>query len=341
MTVAEHHSGRRNYSPWAQRMARLEQTTQEDPLPLGSPEDFEPWRERCRRRLDQLLGPWPDAVPLNLELLESVNCDGYTRHKVVFDVESTMSVPAFLLVPDDREQPGPAILAVHGHGPGKSEVCGVVSTNAPNVDYAAQLARRGYVVLAPDLRCFGERSDEMPASHYLCDTNLVHSVMEGRNPLTENLWDLQRALDVLGQHPLVDAERIGMVGLSYGGTVTLFLAAIDGRVAASVVSGFFSSWQAGHAVPLNMCGSQVLPGMLGKLEHVDLAALAAPKPLLVETGTRDGIWPVGAATQAIAQLQTVYGWCGEPERVAHDVFEAGHQWHGVLAYAFLDRWLRR
>ncbi len=134
---------------------------------------------------------------------------------------------------------------------------------APGSDYAAELARRGHVVLAPDMRCFGERADWNPDDHYACDTNLVHQVMGGWNPLTQNLWDLGRALDVLQAHPLVDPDRMGVAGFSYGGTMALFLAATDARVAAAVVSGYFSSWAEAHKVPWNMCGSQVLFGMLG------------------------------------------------------------------------------
>ncbi len=154
------------------------------------------------------------------------------------------------------------MLAAHGHGPGKSEAVGLERTGTPNADYAHQLAQRGYVVLAPDLRCFGERLDWNPEDHYACDINLVHAVMAGMSPLAQNLWDLARALDVLEAHPLVDPARLGMAGLSYGGTVTLFLAALDERVAAAVVSGYFSSWAESHKMPWNMCGSQVLPGML-------------------------------------------------------------------------------
>ena len=209
------------------------------------------------------MGPPPRPVPLASETLESVECDGYRRDKIVFDTEATMSVPAYLLVPHGRVGPGPAVLAAHGHGPGKILVCGLATTEAPNGDYAVQLVRRGYVVLAPDIRCFGERLDWNPEDHYACDTNLVHAVMAGENPLAQNLWDMARALDVLAAHPLVDPARMGMVGLSYGGTMTLFLAALDERVAACVVSCYFSSWAQSHKMPWNMCGSQVLPGMLG------------------------------------------------------------------------------
>jgi len=320
-------------------MTRLMATTRPDPLDASNLAGFEAWRDRCRANLSELLGKTPSRVPLDVESLETVQCKGYRREKIVFDVEETMSVPAYLLVPDDRVMPGPAILACHGHGPGKDLVCGLTTTEAPNGDYAAQLARRGYVVLAPDLRCFGERADWVPEDHYLCDANLVHAVMAGWSPITQNLWDLARCLDVLCGHPLVDPKRIGMVGLSLGGTMTLFLAATDDRVAVAVVSGFLSSWGESHKVPYNMCGSQVLPGMLGRIEHVDLGALVAPRPMLVETGTEDLIFPVAAASETVGALRAVYQHLAASERIVHDVFVGDHQWHGLAAYPFLDRWL--
>ena len=285
----------RNYSPWYQWMVRLGATVHEDPLPEGDPAALPAWVERRRARLAELLGPEPEPVPLDVETLESVACDGYRRDKIVFDTEDTMSVPAYLLVPDGRVggPPGAAVLACHGHGPGKSQVVGLEHTDMPNADYALQLARRGYVVLAPDLRCFGERLDWNPEDHYACDTNLVHAAMAGWNPLTQNIWDLRRCLDVLEQHPLVDPARLGMVGISYGGTVTLFTAALDDRVAASVVSGYFSSWADSHKMPWNMCGSQILFGMLGRLEHEDVGALVAPLPDAGRVGHRGPPVPCG------------------------------------------------
>jgi dienelactone hydrolase len=320
-------------------MTWLAATGHEDPLDVNRPGSFDRWRDRRRARLEELLGPLPIRVRPDLETLETVHCDGYRREKIVFDTESTMSVPAYLLIPDSRQFPGPAVLAIHGHGPGKDLVCGLAETEAPNGDYAVQLVRRGYVVLAPDLRCFGERADWNPPDHYACDTNLVHAVMAGWRPLTQNLWDLARCIDVLADHPLVDGSRIGAVGLSYGGTMSLFLAAWDPRVAAAVVSGYFSSWAASHRMPWNMCGSQVLPGMLGRIEHVDLGAMIAPRPLLVETGTEDLLFPLAAASGSMVELRAVYGWLGASDRLQHDVFQGGHQWHGEAAYPFLDRWL--
>lgn len=338
---------RRNFSPWASWMLRLAATEARDPMPLDDPVVMLAWRERCRARLRDLLGAAPDSVPLALETVEQVDCGSYAREKLVFDTEPTMSVPAYLLVPHERTAPGPAVLAIHGHGPGKSEVVGLDDAASRDAiaehqgDYAHQLARRGYVVLAPDLRCFGERADWQPEDRYHCDVNLVHAYAAGENPLAQNLWDLARALDVLEQHPLVDPERIGAVGLSYGGTCALFLAALDDRVHAAVVSGYFSSLRAAHRVPWNLCGSQVLAGMLGTLEHVDLGALVAPRPLLVESGSDDLLFPQAVAREELTKLAAVYyDVLDAPvHSLVHDAFDGGHRWHGVKAYPFLERWL--
>jgi dienelactone hydrolase len=331
----------RNFSPWAYWRLHLDAIEPAEPFP-DDDALIVGWRGRARTRLQSLLPLEPPPVPLDVEVTDEVAADGYVRRRVVFDTEAAMSVPAYLLVPDRRlDAPaGPAVLAVHGHGPGKDAICGVVEH--PDGDYAHQLAQAGFVVLAPDLRCFGERSDprwEEPGK-YECDWNLVAATMAGRTPLAQNLFDMRRALDVLAAEPTVDADRMGVAGLSYGGTISLFLAAIDARVRAAIVSGYLSSWRSAHTVPWNMCGSQVLAGMLGEIEHIDVAAAIAPRALLVESGTKDFIFPVAAARATVAQLRRVYAALGaDADAVVHDVFEGEHRWHGTHAVEFLERWL--
>jgi dienelactone hydrolase len=336
---------RRNLSLWAYWQLRLAQTAPPEPVPVDDlARDLDAYRARTRERLDGLLGEWPTAVPADLELLESDDAGPYQRTRVVFDSEATMSVPAYLLVPHARSSPGPAVLAIHGHGAGKTTPCGIDRGDAElraeidgyHGDYAHQLACRGYVVLAPDLRAFGERSDWNPDNRYECDWNLVSATIADANPLTQNVWDMRVALDVLAAHPLVDPDRLGACGLSYGGTVTLFLAAVDVRVKAAIVSGYFASWASAHRMPWNMCGSQVLPAMLGRLEHVDLGALVAPRALLVETGTEDDIFPLPAARESVATLARVYEHLGAPGRLVHDVNVGGHRWYGGQAYSFFE-----
>ena len=260
--------------------------------------------------------------------------------RIVFDVEETMSVPAYLLVPHARREvaPGPAVLAVHGHGPGKALVCGI-EPGGPGDDYAHALASLGYVVLAPDLRGFGERSEWMPPGHYHCDWDLVCATMAGVVPLERNLWDLGRALDVLCAHPLVDSTRVGAAGLSYGGTCTLF-AALDERVRGR------------DRVGLSVV---VARRAHGSVEHVRLAGDAGPArrdrarrhrrarraPTAAgRVGNRRHDLPGRVGARDRRPASTVVRASGRlPEAIAHDVFEGEHQWHGAEVPAFLERWL--
>lgn len=335
----------RNFSNWAYWRLHLDEVVESDPCPLDTLGNgtvaLDAWRARVRERVAAMLGPEPDRVALEVETTESVDCGAYRRDRVVFDSERTMSVPAYVLVPHQRRgaAPGPAVLAIHGHGAGKALVCRLDDTGGPGDDYAHQLALAGYVVCAPDLRGFGERADWMPPDKYHCDWDLVCATMAGVVPLARNVWDLQRALDVLTMMPEVDPDRVGAAGLSYGATCTLFLAALDERVRAAVVSGYLSSWRAAHTVPWNMCGSQVMPSQLGAVEHLDIASLVAPRPLLVESGTDDLIFPVDAARATVASLRAIYRAFDANDALVHDVFDGDHRWNGTEVGGFFARWL--
>ena len=175
----------RNYSPWYQWMARLAATDPRGPAPRGRP--------RGHPGLGGALPRPPDRAPRARARSPSrstsrpssrwtATATGGTRSsstpRTPCRSRPTCSSPTSA----PTGAPGAAVLACHGHGPGKSQVVGLEHTDMPNADYALQLARRGYVVLAPDLRCFGERLDWNPEDHYACDTNLVHAVMAGLEP---------------------------------------------------------------------------------------------------------------------------------------------------------------
>lgn len=328
----------RNFSPWAAWQLHLIGLEARPPLPTDR-DALEERRATVAAWLAEALGPSPAPVPPALETRSVADTPWYRRTEVVFDTEATMSVPALLLVPHRRREPGPAVLAVHGHGPGAHAIAAPPGPGGadPGGHYAHELAVAGFVVLAPDLRCFGARRDPTLEGHDPCDTNLVAALVAGRIPLAQNLWDLARALDVLAAHPLVDGARLGVVGFSYGGTMSLFLAATDPRVRAAVVSGYLSSWRAAHRVPWNLCGSQVLPGMLTAADHADVASLVAPRPLLVESAVDDVLFPLQAARDCVAQLRDAYRALGAPDAIEHHVVAGDHHYDGRATVPFLTR----
>ena len=123
------------------------------------------------------------------------------------------------------------------------------------------------------------------------------------------------------------------MGISGGGMHTLFSAAIDIRIRAAVISGYFSTFQ--HSIlAMHHCACNFVPGLAKFGEMYDLAGLLAPRPLLVEAGTHDPIFPIDAVRASVERAQAVYAAFGAGP-VETDYFEGRHRINGQRAYDFL------
>ncbi len=312
------------------------------------------WRSRALAKTRDLLGECPEWVQLQAETVESVDAGSYVRHKVIFDSDPHSSVPAYMLIPKDLSEPAPALLCLHGHGPGKDVVAGVTDADAchtkqakrraidqHNYDYARQFAEKGYITLTFDFRCFGERADApCPARgrdpcnpHFMCGTLL------GINLLALNVHDTIRALDYLAERPEVDGGRIGCMGLSLGGAMTMWTAALDKRIAAAVISGYMCEFERFALRERELCGSQVVPALRRYFDTCDIAALIAPRPLLIQSGTQNEDYPIESARRVFEKLERAYRAWGKPRCLSHDVFDGGPQFHSETAFEWFDTWL--
>lgn len=317
--------------------------------------DWAAWREQFLERLRMLCGEWPEAVPLDAVTIDRHDEGAFVREKVVLRTERHMSIPAYVLIPADRrramEDRLPTILCLHGHGPfGKDPVAGVVDPARPglageitrrNYDFAAQMAHEGYLTMVPDARACGELADggNPYPGRDACDVHFVRGALVGVYLLTLHLWDAMRCLDYLAGRPDVDSARLGVMGFSWGGTKSMFLAALDERVKATDVICALSQLEHSAIHDAEICGAEFLPHLLRYGDLADVAGLIAPRPLLIESGLDDTTYPVGPVRRAHEHLRRIYQAAGAADRLEIDLFPGGHQFHGPSARAFFERYI--
>jgi len=190
------------------------------------------------------------------------------------------------------------------------------------------------------MRCFGERSDQRvpPIKQFNGPPSCRHAsmvaLMLGRTMAGMRVYDVHRALDVLGQFPAVDMSRIYCLGHSGGGLVTYYATAFEPRLAGGLVSCAFCSYQASIAY-VDHCEDNYLPGVLQYLEMADIAGLIAPRPLLFVNGKRDDIFPLPGVEQAFADVEAIYQWAGAPGKAQLRLGEEGHKFYSDLAWPTL------
>ncbi|NIA14264.1 MAG: prolyl oligopeptidase family serine peptidase [Nitrospiraceae bacterium] len=246
----------RYFSPYEYYRKRAERHVPSFAFAHAGGGDFPSWHRRARAKFIELLGPFPKAVSLNPDVECLGEEGGLIRERVILDAEPDMSIPCVVLRPSGipADGRGAAIVCSHGHGPfGKEPVAGNRTTEAladnirqHNYDYGEQMARRGFLTLSLDLRGFGERAGMPPGfegGRDACNLNFLSGAMLGRYPLTLNVWDVRCCIRYLATRPEVDAERIGMMGLSQGGTMTAFAAAALPEIKCTDIIGYLNPWQ--------------------------------------------------------------------------------------------------
>lgn len=309
------------------------------------------WHAAAHARYMELLGQFPVSIDLDPTVEYSIEDQGLIRERVVLHTEEHMWMPCQVLRPSGMAADGTnaAILCSHGHGPfGKDPVAGIRSSpemeeniRQHNYNYGEQMARAGYLTICPDLRVFGERRDptERNCGRDRCNVNFIIGAMLGVYPLTLNIWDMSKCIDYLEARPEVDPSRIGMMGLSQGGTMTTFTTAAEPRIKAADIIGYVNPWREFGVKNENFCGSQIVPSIYRYLDTHDIAGLIAPRPLLLEMGIYDSCFSIEDLLNGYEGVKRIYKAAGVGDRLWADVHSGPHAFAGNKAFEFFAKYL--
>jgi cephalosporin-C deacetylase-like acetyl esterase len=299
-------------------------------------------RPELQRQLLETLGLWP--MPPRGDLAARVT-GTEERAEFVIDKILYQSIPGLYVTgnlyrPKVVTTPLPAILYVCGHS--KVEKDGVIyGCKAHYQHHAAWFAANGYACLIVDTIELGE----LPCSHHgTCREGKWWWQSRGFTPAGIEAWNGLRAIDYLISRPDVDKSKIGVTGRSGGGATSWWLGAIDDRIAAVVPVAGITDLK-NHVVDGVVEGhcDCMYPFNTFRWDFETLAALVAPKPMLVENTDKDPIFPEDGVRRIYSQLEKVYGWYGASDRLGLVIGKGGHADTTELrhpAFAFFEKWLK-
>jgi len=308
------------------------------------------WQRRLRTKLVDLVGGFPaERTPLRPTTLETRAFSGYRREKVVFDSRPGVSVLAYVLLPDTAKTPAPTMICVPGHGRGVDDIVGIDDRGRDRTDksgyqhdFAIQVAEAGMAAVAIEPMGFGCRRDPENArqglSRKACEPVAGGALMVGQTMIGWRVWDVMRTIDYIATRPELDAARVGCMGISGGGTATLFSAALEPRLRVAMVSGYLNTFR-DSVGSLAHCIDNYVPGILNWAEMYDIAGLIAPRPLFVESGEWDNIFPIQASVESFNRVREIYGVFGASDRIEQEVFPDEHAFWGKRGIPFLARHL--
>ncbi len=311
-----------------------------------TPEEHAAWKEKFQATVVRLLGHMPQKAPLQVRWEEKKEFDTFTRHKIYVRTEPTYWAPVYYFVPHDLKEKTPAIVCLHGHSgiepyirEGQTEAIRQRAQDH-DLDYAVYLAEQGYITAAIVVRGWNEtvgRQDHaIKTPPRSCHEVTMNAFLMGMTPQGIRCWDAMRVIDFLQQQDEVDPERIGVAGLSGGGTLAMYLPILDERVKLAMIGGAISTYE-DSIYSIHHCICNTLPGIMRHGEMADVVALHAPRAVLLINGTEDRIFPIDGARKEYDRLKQVYKVLGAEDQLAADFFEGGHAWNHDQTVPFLKQ----
>ena len=259
-----------------------------------------------------------ERTPLNVRVTGTVQQDGYHIEKLYYESLPGLYVRANLYIPDQIKEKVPAILYVCGHSPTQK-----VHYQA----HPAKFARLGFVCLIIETIQFGEVYGE----HHGCYAKgWFNWYSRGYNPGGVELWNAIRGIDLLTERPEVDPEKLGVTGISGGGSQSFYIAAADPRIkaAAPVCGASTLKAQITSRTVDGHCDCMV-PMNTYQQDFMDIGALIAPRPLLICQADRDGLNVIESVRELVHQIEDVYRLYDAADKIGLVETPGGHSYHKI------------
>jgi len=332
------HSAEERYAMFQQYLvSRAAAVTRNNLADVSTIEDWKKRRPIVRRQLLYMLGldPMPKKTPLNARVTRRLERDTYNIENIVFQSMSGLYVTGNLYVPKGVKGPLPAILYVCGHAPGPS------GAKVNYQHHGIWLAKHGYVAFLIDTIEFGE----VPGIHHgTHDLEMWDWVSLGYTPAGPEVWNGIRALDYLETRPEVDPKRLAITGISGGGAMTWYGAAVDERLQAG--ASVCATWTVEHHTRLDAIHENCDCIYFMNTFQADLSsvgALIAPRPFKMLSARRDPSFPVAGYKEAFQRTLPIYKLYGAADKVAeydHDAPHADIPAFRKEADEWLNRWMK-
>ena len=251
-----------------------------------------------------------------------------------------LTVYGLYLVPQALSAPAPLVIAQHGGG-GTPEAA-TFQGGANYHDLVRGAVARGYVTFAPHLifNPFSDAEADSPLPAGVRARLDARLRLLGTTLTAVEVAKISRALDALLPRPEIDPARVAMIGLSYGGYYTLHATALAPRIGVAVSSCYFNDQSARMSLDRPEAWSDMrFLGTLSDLADPELVALACPRPLQVQVGKDDAIFPVDAARRQAERAAQYYERLGLADRFEFAAFDGGHEWWSEGGWRFLEKWL--